>query len=147
MAKLYRLLATALYVGYVPWVPGTVASIFGLAVVLAVGENVSVSGIVIALLFLAGVRASRLFEEETHRKDDRRIVIDEVAGMLVALWGIQLSAGNLFAAFVSFRFFDILKPFPMRRAENIKGGWGVMLDDLLAGIYANLLLRMWIMLV
>ena len=67
--------------------------------------------------------------------------------MLVALWGIQLSAGNLLTAFIMFRFFDILKPFPIRRAERLKGNWGIMLDDILAGIYTNLLLRVVIMLV
>ena len=152
--KAYRLIATVFYIGYIPWVPATFASMFGLVVVIAAGENIFgssprsivVSGIVIALLFLIGVRASQVFEEETHRKDDRKIVVDELVGMLVALWGIQLSGGNLLTAFIMFRFFDILKPFPIRRAEHLNGGWGIMMDDILAGIYTNLLLRAWMML-
>ena len=144
--KAYKLIATVFYLGYIPWVPATFASVFGLTVAIAIGGNIFISGIVIVLLFLTGVRASQVFEEETHRKDDRRIVVDELVGMLVALWGIQLSAGNLLTAFIMFRFFDILKPFPIRRVEHLKGGWGIMLDDILAGIYTNLLLRAWMML-
>ena len=154
MTKIYRLIATVFYIGYIPWVPATFASMFGLVVVIVAGESifgssprsVVISGIVITLLFLTGVRASQVFEEETHRKDDRRIVVDELVGMLAALWGIQLSAGNLLAAFIMFRLFDVLKPFPIRRAERLKGGWGIMTDDVLAGIYTNLLLRASVML-
>jgi phosphatidylglycerophosphatase A len=74
-------------------------------------------------------------------KDSSRVVIDEVAGMWIAVLFIPPSLPLLIAGFILFRFFDIVKPLYIRRMENFKGGWGVMLDDVLAGVYANILLQ------
>ena len=75
-----------------------------------------------------------------------KVVIDEMIGVWIALLGFALTPFNLIAAFILFRFFDIAKPLGIRQLENIKGGWGVMLDDVLAGVYANVVLQLWIIL-
>jgi phosphatidylglycerophosphatase A len=83
--------------------------------------------------------AESLFQE----KDSSRIVIDEMAGFLVTLFLIPWSATSVVVGFLSFRAFDILKPFPARRLESrLRGGWGVVLDDLFAGLYANVVTRL-----
>ncbi len=79
-------------------------------------------------------------------KDSYRVVIDEVAGMWIAVLFVPNSLTLLFAGFVLFRFFDIVKPLGVRRMEVFKGGWGVMADDVLAGIYANIVLQIMVFL-
>ncbi len=93
--------------------------------------------VVLASVWVAG-RAERLLG----RKDDRRIVIDEVAGMLVAVAGLPADAVNLVLGFLLFRLLDVVKPFPARLVEvKLPGGWGIVLDDVVAGVYSNLCLR------
>lgn len=74
-------------------------------------------------------------------KDSYRVVIDEVAGMLVTMIWIPHNAWLLFAGFILFRFFDMVKPLGIRKLENLPGGTGVMLDDVLAGVYSNIILQ------
>ncbi len=80
-------------------------------------------------------------------KDSSRVVIDEVAGMCISLLFVPLQIQWMVVAFVLFRFFDILKPLYIRKAESFQAGWGVMVDDVLAGIYANVLVQLIIYLV
>ncbi|GAB3817767.1 hypothetical protein GCM10028895_14210 [Pontibacter rugosus] len=74
-------------------------------------------------------------------KDDKKVVIDEVAGMCISLLFLPLTPVTLMVGLLLFRFFDIAKPLFIRKMENFKGGWGVMLDDVLAGVYANIVLQ------
>jgi phosphatidylglycerophosphatase A len=77
------------------------------------------------------------------KKDAPAVVIDEVAGILATLAGLPFTALNMAAGFALFRFFDIVKPFPARSIERtLAGGWGIVLDDVVAGLYSNLLLRL-----
>ena len=76
------------------------------------------------------------------RKDDRRIVIDEMMGFFVTMLWLPRTVFFIVIGFFLFRFFDILKPPPIRRLENIQGGFGVVLDDVVAGIYANIALQL-----
>ena len=145
--RLTTCLATVLYIGYIPWIPGTFASVFGIGVALATGENAVISAVFIALLFLSGVRSASVFESASGLEDDRRIVIDELVGMLVALWGIEVRAWTFLMSFLTFRMLDIWKPFPARRLERVSGGWGIMLDDVVVGIYTNLLVRLGMLIV
>jgi phosphatidylglycerophosphatase A len=94
-----------------------------------------------AALFGLGVAVATQVERTTRRKDPSVVVIDEVVGMLVALFALPLRAGDVLVAFLCFRIFDIAKPFPLRRLEAQPGGWGIMLDDLVAGLYTNVLVR------
>lgn len=79
--------------------------------------------------------------ERVHGHDANAIVVDEVAGMGIALLFLPFSWLALLSAFLFFRLFDIVKPFPANRAQNLRGGWGVMADDAVAGVYANLATR------
>jgi phosphatidylglycerophosphatase A len=98
--------------------------------------------VLVGALFGLGVAAASRIERAAGRKDPSIVVIDEVVGMLVALWALPFQAGEALAAFLCFRLFDIVKPYPIRRLERQPGGWGIMLDDVLAGLYANAVIRL-----
>jgi phosphatidylglycerophosphatase A len=96
--------------------------------------------VTIALVFAAGVPCARRCEA-LFGPDNKRIVIDEVWGMLIAVFLLPPTWVWVSAAFVLFRFFDVVKPFPARRVEHVGGGFGVMLDDGIAAVYANAVLH------
>ncbi|MGD8758232.1 MAG: phosphatidylglycerophosphatase A [Deltaproteobacteria bacterium] len=137
------LLATGCYAGYAPIAPGTL----GTLVAVPLGYFLSLLGPLEAMLFIvafAGVAVwvSGEGEKIFQRKDPGLIVIDEMAGFLVTLFLISWSWENVVTGFFLFRLVDIVKPFPIRRLESKwPGGWGVVGDDILAGVYANVILR------
>ena len=94
----------------------------------------------LAAVVVVGIWASQRVEAVLERKDPGVIVIDEVAGMMVAVLLLPRTPGVLLCAFLVFRLFDVWKPFPAREAEALRGGFGVMVDDLIAGVYALVLL-------
>jgi phosphatidylglycerophosphatase A len=98
---------------------------------------------VIVIIFIIGLPAAGAAEKHFDKKDPRKCVIDEVAGQMVSLLFIPYNVYLYAAAFLLFRFFDILKPFPVKRAERIPGGLGIMLDDILAGLYALAVLQLY----
>ena len=136
------ILATTLGSGYSPFAPGTVGALIA-AVVLWVVPPVSWSLLLAlsVLVYLLGVRAAQISDQVWQTKDCGRINWDEVLGMMVTFIAVPKSALVWCAGFLLFRFFDILKPFPVRQAERLPHGWGVMTDDLLAGIYSNIVLQ------
>lgn len=95
--------------------------------------------LIIPFFFLGVQSANRL--EAVWGSDPSRIVIDEMVGVWIAMLGVPFSITNLALAFVLFRIFDIWKPLGIRKMEDFKSGWGVMMDDVLAGIYALILLH------
>ena len=95
------------------------------------------------LVTLIGIPVSSMVARESGIKDPGFVVIDEVAGQLIAFIGVPLDWKYLFAGFILFRSFDIVKPFPLRRIERLPGGTGIMLDDVGAGLYALVLLQLW----
>lgn len=100
--------------------------------------------IVVALaITLAGIPTSTVVERESGRKDPGFVVIDEVAGQMIALIGVPVNWKYLLAGLILFRGFDIVKPFPLRRLEKLPAGTGIMMDDVGAGLYALLLLQLW----
>ncbi len=134
---------TFLGIGYLPIMPGTFAS---LAVIItysfALGETSFYLQILIILfLFLVGTIFSTRAEVLFERKDPKYVVIDEVVGQMISVFFISSRILPLAMGFILFRVFDVLKPFPCFQAQKIKGGLGVMLDDVFAGIWANLILR------
>ena len=144
-----RILWTCLGLGMVPFAPGTFGTLGGVALGLLLPESLWLLGAV-AVLLVVGLPLARLAERVTGRADPGSFVLDEVAGYLVAL--LWLPEGHdrwlvLSLAFLAFRLFDIAKPPPVRRLERLPGGWGVMVDDLAAGVYANLLLQVFLRLV
>ena len=125
--------------GYAPMASGTVGSIVGLALWLALLGLSPLAYAAAALAVAAlGVWAAGRATEIFRRHDDGRITIDEVAGMLFSLAWLPARPEVAALAFVLFRVFDIWKPFPASAAERLPGGLGVMADDLVAGVYANL---------
>lgn len=140
-----HILATGFGSGYSPVASGTAGSLVGLGLVVLLDRSSSpwfVFLLIILAVFSLGVYVSGRVERDTGEKDSGRIVIDEIAGMLLAAFLIPSGWIYLAAAFLAFRFFDIVKPFPARWAErNLPGGWGVMTDDMIAGAYANLLIQ------
>jgi phosphatidylglycerophosphatase A len=128
-------------VGFAPLVPATVASLVvavAYALLPPLGAVIDACAM-IAIIPIAVWAAGRAEQHWGH--DARRIVIDEVAGMAVTLFWLPPGWRVAVIAFFAFRFFDILKPFPARRAERLPGGYGVVADDLAAGVYANLAVR------
>lgn len=141
------LLATCGPVGYVPLAPGTAGSLVGLACFGAVrllGGGWAELALAAAVTG-CGVWAATAAERHFGRSDPGVIVIDEVAGMLLTLLWLPVSWQGAVAGFLLFRLFDVIKPFPARRVERLSGGWGVMADDVAAGAYAHVALRilMW----
>ncbi|MBI4831171.1 MAG: phosphatidylglycerophosphatase A [Candidatus Lindowbacteria bacterium] len=133
---------SVLFLGYSPVASGTVASIPGIFVALLLGDSPRLTLVVAVVLFALGVVASTRAEKIFGRKDPSQVTIDEFVGMLIALWGLPVTWGPVVAVFLFYRLFDIFKPFPARQCERIKGGLGIMADDVVAGIYANLLFRL-----
>ena len=137
-------LATGFFIGTVPFAPGTFGSIVGLPIVFLLSRLnflLSVSFILLFIFFAIGIAASA--EKILNQKDSAKIVIDEIAGLMVTFAGLPFNLITAIAGFIIFRVFDILKPFPIRTLETkLAGGSGIVLDDVLAGIYANLILRL-----
>jgi len=137
-----RLLATACFSGHLPLAPGSWGALLALGLAyLFLPSHWAWQLVVTLAIFFLGVWASTE-AERLYGHDGRPIVIDEVSGMLVALFLLPQAVVLYLVAFILFRFFDIVKPPPSRRLESLPGGWGVMVDDLVAGIYAFLGMRL-----
>lgn len=143
------LLATGFGIGYSPVAPGTLGAALGVGIygaLLPLGAlNITVLLVSVAL-FVAGTYLSFMGEHYFKEKDCQKIVIDEVASFPLTMLFISPTPLRIAVAFALNRAADILKPFPAGRIQRLKGGWGVMLDDTVAAIYANLLLRLLILL-
>ena len=149
MTRLAVFVATVAYCGYFPVAPGTVGSAAGLIVYLLVwwAQSPVVEVGLILVLFAAGVWAGTTAERYFGGIDPGPIVIDEVVGMLITLAFIPVGWSGALAGFVLFRIFDVFKPYPAGRFERLHGGLGVMADDAMAAVYANISLRavMWLL--
>lgn len=141
--RLPLLVATGLGSGYFPFAPGTVGSALGVllhaGLWFAGGPLATLAGMLVATAL--GFWSAGKAEAHFARRDPGPVVIDEVAGQMLSLLFVPLTAGTALAGFILFRIFDILKPFPCRRLERLPGGSGIMTDDLMAGLYANLVLQ------
>jgi phosphatidylglycerophosphatase A len=127
------------FIGYLPFAPGTFASAFGgLLLYLFPFSSLTNNLIFVATLLVVSVVLVNWFDSE--KEDPGYIVIDELVGMYVTMAGHRPTIGNVVAGFILFRVFDILKPFPISKAEGLKKGYGVVADDVAAGIFANLAL-------
>jgi phosphatidylglycerophosphatase A len=134
-------LATALGVGYIPIASGTFGSAVGLVLWWLMPAAPVYQGLLIVALFALGSWAAGVAERRFSRTDPSQVVIDEVLGMWMTLFLNPVGWAGAVAAFLLFRIFDILKPFPADRFERLPGGVGVMADDAMAAVYANLVLR------
>ncbi|MCI0512072.1 phosphatidylglycerophosphatase A [candidate division KSB1 bacterium] len=142
MKRFAKILATSLGTGFSPIAPGTVGALGALLIYyLVTPVNPIYLGLLILGLFGVGVWAATVVEKELGH-DASQINIDEVVGVLITIWAFDPTPLNLILGFMLFRFFDIVKPFPINRLQDLPAGWGVMLDDVLAGIYGHLILRL-----
>jgi phosphatidylglycerophosphatase A len=143
MKHFILILATGFGVGYSPIAPGTLGTLIIIPVYYFLSEIPSpIYEITLISFFFLSVWISENAEKSFGKKDDPRIVIDEMVGFLISMLWIPKVTLSIIMGFILFRFFDILKPFPIRRLERrLKGGFGVVLDDVLAGAYANIILH------
>lgn len=140
MNKTLILIATFFNVGRFPLAPGTLASLITMVVFFFVNyhskPSIYAQIAAVVLLFFVGIPAASAAEKHFKKKDPGQCVIDEVVGQMLSLLLIPYSIFLYFAGFLLFRLFDIIKPFPIRRADRLPGGFGVMFDDILAALYA-----------
>lgn len=149
MSLLAKAIATFFGSGYSPIAPGTAGALLAMLLVwplcsglLIIGLSTTILLIVLILVgFVLGVVCTNILETEWG-KDPQRIVIDEAVGVWIAFLFIPYTLTYFILAFVLFRIFDIWKPLGIRKIEKLKGGMGVMGDDVLAGIYANIVLQL-----
>lgn len=143
MNRLSLFIATAGYTGYFPIAPGTAGSAVGLVVYAALRwtDSSVIEAVAIIAALVVGVWAADLAERQLG-KDPSVVVIDEVMGMLVTLAFLNVTVLGAAIGFLIFRIFDVVKPYPAGRLEHLHGGPGIMLDDVMAGIYGNITMRM-----
>jgi len=132
-------------VGYLPLMPGTFGSLLAVGIFLLLARIFTGSSLVAVVLVaivvftVAGIWAGTRTEQLLGRKDPGNVVVDEVAGQFIALLPLTLfarwSTAAVIVSFILFRFFDIVKPYPANRLQELNGGAGIMFDDLVAGVY------------
>lgn len=137
-----KTIATVFGIGYAPRIPGTLGSLAGLGISWLLREDwryqaAALLVTIVLALWSAGPTAKKMGQE-----DPSCIVIDEVAGMLVSVLGVAFSAKSYLAGFLLFRFFDIVKPPPIRQIQRLPGSFGILADDLLAGLAVRLVLHL-----
>ena len=141
--KIAFLLSTWFGTGLIPPVPGTMGTLGAIPLLILFSYTGNLFQPLLIIIFVTiAVWAAETRSSLLNQKDPSQVVIDEVAGFLVTFLFLPLTWKNLGLAFILFRLFDIIKPFPIRRLEELKGGLGIVMDDLLAGVYANLCLRL-----
>jgi phosphatidylglycerophosphatase A len=137
------ILAAGLGAGFSPIIPGTAGTVVAVPIYYFLFRISSpVYEITLLAFFFLSVYVSEKAQQHWGKKDDRRIVIDEIMGFLITMLWVPSTPFTIISGFILFRIFDILKPFPIRRLEDVKGGYGVVLDDVLAGVYANIVLHL-----
>lgn len=134
-------IATVCGIGYVPVAPGTFGSAAGLLLWMVLPGSAIVHAAVIVALLVLGSIAGNAAERHFRRTDPRQVILDEVMGMLITLFLNPVGLKGAFVGFLFFRAIDVIKPYPANRLERLPGGIGVMADDAMAAIYANLALR------
>lgn len=141
--KVVECLATGFYIGKIPRAPGTFGTLLGIPVVLALKLLPPVAYLFATLgLVVVAILVAQLYEAVTEQHDLGEVVIDEIVGYAIAMTWLPATVPFFIAAFVVFRFFDIVKPPPIRQLdEKIGGGLGTILDDVAAGLVTNVLLQ------
>ena len=139
-------LASGFGAGYLPWAPGTWGSLEAVFLVVVVhqispSQDKVILGTLLFLLILPAIFFSGKVAKSDGNSDPSRVVIDEIVGQIFCLLWVPVSATSLVAGFLLFRFFDIVKPFPAKESEGLRGGFGIVCDDLIAGLYAGFSLK------
>jgi phosphatidylglycerophosphatase A len=137
-----KIIATFFYVGLIPVGPGTFGTLAAIPLFYALSLMPLYLYLAITVLIvLISVWASTVAEEIFNKTDPGQVVADEVCGFLVTMILVPPTISNIFLGFLLFRFFDITKPYPVRKFEILPGGWGIVIDDVAAGVYACITLH------
>ena len=140
LIKLNKLFTRGLFIGNIPGAPGTYGSL--LALILLFFVPVLSESYLILVIFLLGVVSTNFEEKHLGIKDDSRIIIDEITGIFLTFYSLPQIYWIYITGFILFRVFDIFKPFWVKKIQNLPGGWGIMTDDLIAAIMANISLQL-----
>jgi phosphatidylglycerophosphatase A len=141
MTAIALAIATVLGIGRVPFAPGTFGSAAGLLMWAALSGSLAAQAGAILVVFVAGSWSGGIAERHYGATDPGAVVIDEVLGMLITLFFNPVGWTGALAGFLLFRLFDVIKPYPANRLERLHGGLGIMSDDAMAAVYANMVLR------
>jgi len=143
-----KIIATVFGIGYFPLAPGTLTSLVFVSLYKLVLYKIDWPYylVLLMLLFVIGASASAAQASRLNKEDPRCIVIDEAMGQLLALFHLSPDWYLLGIGFVLFRALDILKPFVIKKAEKIPGGWGIMMDDVIAGLITSIVLNLYLIL-
>ena len=139
---LVKISSTFLGIGYLPFCPGTWASLASLGIYFLLGKHLAIYIIVTVVVFVIGLLICKKAEQRFGKRDSSFIVIDEVAAALILFIFVPKDIFLLILAFLIFRAIDILKPYPIKKIENLSGSWSIMGDDLLASIYTIVFIRL-----
>jgi phosphatidylglycerophosphatase A len=150
-AQIRKLITTFFYLGYLPFIPGTFGSIAGLFIYIFLRENIYLLVLANVLIMVLGFLCAGKTAKAFNRRDPPQIVIDEMNGMLISFLVLPTQGGGeyfgnlgIILGFIIFRIFDSLKPYPANRLHRWGGSLGIMGDDIIAGIYTNLILRLFL---
>lgn len=141
MNKIIKLIATFFYIGEVSVAPGTLASFAGALMSIIVFQNIILYLVILVFVLAVGFYASGKMEKLAGEHDPSCVVIDEVAGVMISFFLLPFNVPVLITAFFLFRAFDMFKIYPANKFEKLPGGLGIMADDIMAGIYANVLMQ------
>jgi phosphatidylglycerophosphatase A len=147
MTSIALAIATVFGVGRIPFAPGTFGSAVGLLLWAALSGSLAAEAAAIVMVFIAGSWSGGIAERHYGATDPGAVVIDEVLGMLITLFFNPVGWTGALLGFALFRVFDVIKPYPANRLERLHGGPGIMCDDAMAAVYANMVLRVVIALV
>lgn len=142
---LIKFLATSGFVGFAPYAPGTFGTLVGVFIYLLflkITQSQFIFLFFSIIYFIVSIFVSNRAEKLYGLKDCQRIVCDETSGFFFSILFIPCTIRNIIFAFLIFRIFDVVKPYPIRKLQNIRGGLGIMLDDLLAAVYTNIVLNL-----
>ena len=139
--KIVKMLSTWFYIGNFPVAPGTAASAVGAIMAIICSPNMFLTIIVILIVTILGFMVSGRMEEILDQIDPGCIVIDEVAGVMIAFFLLPMTPVVIVTAFFLFRAFDMFKIYPVNKFEQMEGSTGVMMDDVIAGLYTNIVMQ------
>jgi len=136
-----QILSTFFYIGYFPLAPGSLASIAGMCIYFWLHQNVALYVMAWFIITVLGFISAGQMEKIVGKKDPSCVVIDEVSGVMLAFFMLPLSWPVAWTAFFLFRAFDMFKIYPANKVERMHGGVGIMMDDIIAGIYTNITMQ------
>ena len=143
--RIISLIATGLYTGYFPLMPASAGSALAVFILVLVKPTLWYQQLLMILPGLAvAVWSAGVVEGYVGTKDPPRVVVDEIVGIWISVAFLPINFNILLAGFLIFRVLDIIKPFPARRLAALPGGWGIVVDDVVAAIYTNLIIHAWL---